>query len=379
MSYQSLRLFSLIRKTSLYIPLLLCVFSLPSFAENNQLSGVKQEIARQLAQLKNQKHKESELQQALKSQETSIGRLTQEMRKLQKDINQYNRKITQLRSQITELEKQNASKQTLLATLIQAQYKQGKSNDLKLFFDTDTPANKDRLAMYAKSIQNNIATLIASIKTSQTTLNKQQQTLEKLNQNRQKELINKQTQHRHIIIERKKRQYTLSALKSKVKQNQSYISNLKKNEKELKQKLALVSRHQVKMHGLRTLKYKLPWPVIGHITHSFGQTQTGELKWKGLVINKEAGSTVKAIADGKIIFADWLRGYGLLLVIDHGAGDMSLYGYNQTLLKQVGDYVRQNDKIALVGDSGGQSQNALYFEIRRKGNPVNPRYWLEKR
>ena len=97
-----------------------------------------------------------------------------------------------------------------------------------------------------------------------------------------------------------------------------------------------------------------------------------------MVIGKASGSKVNAVYPGKVIFADWLRGYGLMLAIDHGKGDMTFYGYNQTLLKKVGDSVQANEAIALVGDSGGQSQSGLYFEIRRKGTPTNPRTWLKK-
>jgi len=97
-----------------------------------------------------------------------------------------------------------------------------------------------------------------------------------------------------------------------------------------------------------------------------------------MVIAQSSGRQVKSIYSGKVVFADWLRGYGLMMVIDHGKGDMSFYGYNQTLLKKVGDNVRASEPIALVGDSGGQERSALYFEIRRKGAPTNPKSWLKK-
>ena len=116
----------------------------------------------------------------------------------------------------------------------------------------------------------------------------------------------------------------------------------------------------------------------GSVLHNYGTKQRGELRWKGMVIAKDSGSKVNAVYPGKVIFADWLRGYGLMLAIDHGKGDMTFYGYNQTLLKKVGDTVQANEAIALVGDSGGKSRSGLYFEIRRKGTPTNPRTWLKK-
>lgn len=103
----------------------------------------------------------------------------------------------------------------------------------------------------------------------------------------------------------------------------------------------------------------------------------GELRWKGIVIESPAGATVKAIAPGRVVLADRLQGYGLIVVIDHGKGDMSLYGYNQSLLVKRGQLVQAGEKIAEVGNSGGQDQNALYFEIRRRGKAINPSPWLK--
>jgi septal ring factor EnvC (AmiA/AmiB activator) len=118
------------------------------------------------------------------------------------------------------------------------------------------------------------------------------------------------------------------------------------------------------------------WPVNGSLIHRFGEQLQGELRWKGIVISAREGSDVRAIADGRVILADWLQGYGLVVVIDHGKGDMSLYGYNQDALVSVGDQVRTGQAIAKVGNSGGQGQPSLYFEIRRQGQAVNPQPWL---
>ncbi|CAK8738051.1 Murein hydrolase activator EnvC [Sodalis praecaptivus] len=118
------------------------------------------------------------------------------------------------------------------------------------------------------------------------------------------------------------------------------------------------------------------WPVRGRTLHSFGEPQQGELRYKGLVITAPEGSEVKAIAAGRVLMVDWLQGYGLMVVIEHGKGDMSLYGYNQSALVNVGDQVKAGQPIALVGASGGQGTPSLYFEIRRQGQAVNPIPWL---
>ncbi|MGL5127509.1 MAG: peptidoglycan DD-metalloendopeptidase family protein [Aeromonas popoffii] len=123
----------------------------------------------------------------------------------------------------------------------------------------------------------------------------------------------------------------------------------------------------------------LRWPVQGPILISYGSPRTAELKWKGTLIGASEGTQVKAVAPGQVVYADWLDGFGMLLVIDHGRGYMSLYGHNQSLLRQVGQSVEQGEPVALVGDSGGQDRSGLYFEIRYQGEAINPTKWLAKR
>jgi len=129
--------------------------------------------------------------------------------------------------------------------------------------------------------------------------------------------------------------------------------------------------------GLKT-NGSLRWPVQGPILISYGSPRTAQLKWKGTLIGASEGTQVKAVAPGQIVYADWLDGFGMLLVIDHGRGYMSLYGHNQSLLRQVGQNVEQGEPVALVGDSGGQDRPGLYFEIRYQGEAINPTKWLAK-
>ena len=124
------------------------------------------------------------------------------------------------------------------------------------------------------------------------------------------------------------------------------------------------------------LRGTLPWPVRGALLAPYGAPR-GEsgLTWQGVLIGARPCEAVRSIHRGRVAYADWLRGFGLLLIIEHDGGFMSLYGHNQTLNGETGDWVESGDVIATVGDSGGNSQPALYFEIRRAGDPVNPARW----
>ena len=130
--------------------------------------------------------------------------------------------------------------------------------------------------------------------------------------------------------------------------------------------------------GLAKLKGTLLKPTQGRMRKLFGKRRQGQVRWKGVLFDGNSGSSVRAVHYGKVLFADWLRGFGLVTVIDHGQGYMSLYGHNQALLTQVGDSVDAGQTIALVGQSGGQSSPNLYFEIRHKGLAINPSEWIRR-
>jgi septal ring factor EnvC (AmiA/AmiB activator) len=127
-------------------------------------------------------------------------------------------------------------------------------------------------------------------------------------------------------------------------------------------------------------KGRLTWPVAGILRHDFGQPRAGgSVRWNGVVLAAPRGREVRSVYHGRVVFADWLAGMGLLVIVDHGEGYMSLYGYNETILKNAGDWVAPGDVLATVGDSGGQSDTGLYFEIRSQTLPVNPRRWVSRR
>jgi septal ring factor EnvC (AmiA/AmiB activator) len=179
---------------------------------------------------------------------------------------------------------------------------------------------------------------------------------------------------------KQERKNTLRAINKELLNSKQLLAKLVAEEENLVvalQRIATLSQQSAELVGLKKLKRKLSWPIKGKISHSFGSRKQGYLKWKGILLAAPVGKQVKAIHNGTVLFSDWLKGYGLVTVLDHGAGYMSLYGHNQALLKSVGDRVETGEPIALVGQSGGQSQSGLYFEIRRDGQAVNPKAWFK--
>jgi septal ring factor EnvC (AmiA/AmiB activator) len=182
-----------------------------------------------------------------------------------------------------------------------------------------------------------------------------------------------------------RRKALLADLKRKIADEGREVERLAAQEKDLSRLIAeltsILSDYPISSEDPFTAHSgRLTWPVAGTLLHDFGQPRAGgRLKWNGVVLAAPRGREVRSIYHGRVEFADWLAGMGLLIIVNHGEGYMTLYGYNETLLKNVGDWVAPGDVIASVGDSGGQPQAGLYFEIRKGTTPVNPRLWVTRR
>nr|WP_305909245.1 peptidoglycan DD-metalloendopeptidase family protein [Methylomarinum sp. Ch1-1]MDP4522145.1 peptidoglycan DD-metalloendopeptidase family protein [Methylomarinum sp. Ch1-1] len=183
---------------------------------------------------------------------------------------------------------------------------------------------------------------------------------------------------------RSERETLLVQMERQYSTKKSQLERLKSNEKELQQLIAALQRRSSDTIFQGTpdkpfaqLKGRLPWPLKGRMVKKFGSRRS-ESRWDGVLINAKEGADIHAVTRGRVVYADWLRGYGLLTIIDHGKGYMTLYAFNQSLYKAEGDWVEAGEVIASVGSSGGRSHPALYFGIRRKGKPVDPLRWCRK-
>ena len=187
-----------------------------------------------------------------------------------------------------------------------------------------------------------------------------------------------------LVAEQDKRRKILGQLQTDLQSRTTELTTLEQDQlrlQKLVQSLTLALQDFPQGDGqytsLRQLKGKLRWPVAGRITQPFGVKDAhGTLRTRGVLIATRAGSDVHAIASGRIAFSDWLRGFGLLLIIDHGKGYMSLYGQNRSLYKEVGEWVERGETVAAAGDSRGQTNAGLYLELRKDGKPFNPGRWF---
>ncbi|MDD1793611.1 peptidoglycan DD-metalloendopeptidase family protein [Enterovibrio sp. ZSDZ42] len=381
----NLRLLKTLRASALCTGALLCLLISPlSTASDEQLSGVKNEISRQEQQLSSSNKKLNSLQTALKKQEQSISGLAKQIRTSNATLSSLQQDIALLNKESQRLEQLKLGQMELLKELLNSQYRQGEHNQLNAILSGQDTNQLDRMTVYAERLSKARTDAINELAATDTELQLKRHTLTEQTEKQKTVLASLQADKSALEKEQRAQKKTANAIQRQISSDKSYLTELKDNEKRLKveleksAELARVAAEQakVKMDGLGKYKGKLQWPVKGKVLHSYGSAQSGQLRWNGMVISAKEGTEVKAAHDGTVVLSNWLRGYGLMVVIDHGKGDMSFYGYNQALLRNVGETVKAGDPVALVGNSGGQAFSGLYFEIRRKGNATNPSPWL---
>ncbi|WP_426578366.1 murein hydrolase activator EnvC [Xenorhabdus stockiae] len=409
----------------LFCALLFAFFCSGTFAnqisENkNQLKDIQQDIAEKEKSVKQQQKQRTELLSQLKEQEGTISEVGRSLHSTQLHLNKLGNEITSLTKNIQHLQMQQKEQRKRLASQLDAAFRQGNHPGLELLLNGPEAQRKERILAYYSYLNQAREETITKLQETTDKLN-QQKKLQQGKQNEQQTLLSSQKQQKQKMeVARTARQNTLTTLESALKKDQQNLAELRQNETRLRNKIVKAERDakaraereareaarvraqvaakqkqaqqkgssykptederalMARTGGLGRPAGQATWPVRGGVIHSFGETIQGELRWKGIVISAAEGTEVKAISDGRVLLADWLQGYGLVVVVEHGKGDMSIYGYNQSALVSVGQQVRAGQPIALVGSSGGQQQPSLYFEIRRQGRAVNPLPWLGK-
>lgn len=383
-----------------------------------QLKTLQQDIAEKEKSVQQQKQQRSSLLDQLKQQENTIAQASRSLRETQGTLTELDQEITHLTASIGKLQSKQSQQQDILSKQLDAAFKQGQHSGLQLILSGEESQRSERILAYFSYLNEARQKSIEALEQTRTNLSAEKKVLEQ-KKNQQKVLLDEQkTQQQKLEDARTARKKTLTSLEASLEKDQQGLAELKLNESRLRDQIAKAEREakaraereakeaarvreQVKAKEQQAKKtgssYKpseserslmartgglgrpggqAVWPVRGNVTHRFGEALQGELRWKGMVISAPEGSEVKAIADGRVLLADWLQGYGLVVVVEHGKGDMSLYGYNQSALVNVGAQVKAGQPIALVGTSGGQGEPSLYFEIRRQGQAVNPQPWL---
>ncbi len=366
-----------LNKYSYFIFFFLSGFSVCHAAEEGKkLENIRGEI-RQLSQSieKDQGYYKT-LQAELVKEEKLLGEIGSELHRLESKIQFENQQLSSLNQEKQRQLESLAETRSQLGSLVRSAYALGRQERIKLFLNQQDPEVLNRVINYydyfnRQRIQQIEAAnrLILQISESEEKIQIAKMDLESSHQLKKQQLKE---------FERAKQNRTrlVAELQQSIKGKKQTLSRLKEDEAALSQLLKSIKQQQMEQkQRFSSQKGKMSWPAKGYLKNLFGTVKAEGVKWDGVFITAEEGSEIKSIHHGKVAYADWLRGYGLLIIVDHGEGYMSLYGHNQSLFKEAGDQVEAGESIALVGNSGGQNKPGLYFSIRKKGKPTNPKKW----
>ncbi|EXF91308.1 peptidase M23 [Pseudomonas fluorescens HK44] len=410
----------------------------PAFADERaqtqqQLDATRQDIAELKKLLGKLQEEKSGVQKDLKGTETEMGKLEKQVDALQKELKKSESEIQRLDGEKKKLQSARIEQQRLIAIQARAAYQNGRQEYLKLLLNQQNPEKFARTLTYydylsqarleqlknfnetlrqLANVEKDIALQQAQLLVQKSSLDSQRDELDKVRQERQQVLakLNDDVKARDQKLQA--REQDQADLSKVLKTIEETLARQAREAEEARQK-ALIAQQEAEKKRLReaqaraeatdaprkpakpapgalvssagesfggpfaSARGKLPWPVDGRLLARFGETRGDDArtKWDGVMISASAGSQVHAVHGGRVVFADWLRGAGLLVILDHGNGFLSLYGHNQTLLKAAGDVVKAGESISTVGNSGGQDTPALYFAIRQQGHPSDPAQW----
>tara|TARA_R110002167_G_scaffold305579_1_gene509723 strand:- start:2928 stop:4061 length:1134 start_codon:yes stop_codon:yes gene_type:complete len=347
-------------------------------SRQSALKSIQAQINQQQNSLKDTSRQREKLIALLKSDEQAIAKAAKKVNQSQNSLAEVNVKINALDKQQIDLAKLKTSQQDTLSKQLSSAYLAGNHDYTKMMLNQQNPATVERMLAYYQFLNNARIKAIQQLKQTSIDLNKVKQQQVTAQQKLNALVIDQKQQALQLTKEQGQRQQTLTQLQRTLSSKGAELEQLQIEEASLKrivQQAMLAAKANPTMDGLVSQKAKLKWPTNGRVSKRFGSNRSGQIVWKGTVLSAPEGQNINAVASGKVIYADWLRGFGMVLVIDHGKGYMSLYGHAQTLLRQPGDMVKTGESIALVGRSGGQSEPGLYFEIRNKGKAVDPAYY----
>jgi septal ring factor EnvC (AmiA/AmiB activator) len=407
---------------------LMCLLS-PAFADDERAQTQKQKV---LSKLQEEK---AGVQKDLRTTETEMGKLEKQVEVLQKELKKTEGELQKLDGEKTGLNKARAEQQRLIAIQARAAYQSGRQEYLKLLLNQQHPEKFARTLTYydymsqarlaqlrsfnetlrqLAQVEKDIDLQQAQLLVQKSNLDSQTEELAKVRQERQQALAKLNQDYKARDQKLQARQQDQADLAKVLKTIEETLARQAREAEEARQKALVAAREAeekrrreaesvadkgddepaprrpVKAPGAMVssagvsyggpfaeARGKLPWPIDGRLLARFGEARGDDArtKWDGVMISASAGSQVRAVHGGRVVFADWLRGAGLLVILDHGNGYLSLYGHNQSLLKAAGDIVKAGEAISTVGNSGGQDTSALYFAIRQQGRPSDPAQW----
>ncbi len=354
----------------------------PREAKLNELRQTIEQLKGELGGIKGNR---DALLKELEESESKIGELNKKAKELEAKIDNNQAQLLELKREKEALASVKKQQQRQVAEQVNTAYRLGQQSHLKLILNQRDASLVARNLKYFDYVAAARAEQIAAANHTLERIEKIEPEMAAEQHSLVSNSTSLRTQQTALRAQHKERQSTLKKLQATITTKDQQLKASEKNQKRLQHLIERVVRvsgdleNPVKAQDINTLKGRLPWPTKGPIRHSYNsQRISGKVRWQGMVIGAPSDSPVKAIHHGRVVFSDYLRGHGLLVIVDHGHSMLSLYAHNKTLYKALGEWVNAGEVIAAVGNTGGQTQAGLYFELRHKGSPTNPHHWLKK-
>lgn len=358
----------------------------PLFAKGEQakLETLSKEISQLQKKLQVTRTERDKAAARLRAIELQSAKTRRSVQSLDKEIRLLGKELSKLYAQQKQLDDQRHRQAGQVAQELSAAYRLGREEPLKVLLNVENPEEIGRTLKYYEHIVKARGKILEDYQNTIRELDTVEQSL----LSKQNALADKKGQllavQQTLNDEKKQRSALLKDSRRQIKSEESRINKLNLERKQLESIIQALQKHVQNLkipdnQPFSQRRGKLPWPVKGRVGRSFGSARGSHLKWRGWLLNARDASPVKSIHHGRIVFSDYLRGQGLLVIVDHGDNYLSLYAHNQVLLKETGDWVHPGEIIAKVGNTGGLERSALYFEIRRKGKAVDPKRWLKPR
>jgi len=373
-----------------FTALLTCCLLQPLVADEKtqkekQLKALQSKIEKLKKTIHVKQDSKSRYTSQLRKIEGQIGDLSKKIRSTEKKINQRKKELKELRNTRKQHQKKLAKENDILAEQVYTAFTLGKQEKMKLLFSQQNAEFIQRNLVYYQYFSNARANLINNVQDNITQILATESRISLASQAMEKNRSTLKTQQSQLKKDGNKRKKVIGSLDKQLKKQGGHLSKLEDEAKELQNLLDSIEdilietpAPQLSNQAFATLRGKLAWPVKGKVRRLFGHTKPlSNLRWQGVIIQAPTGRHVKAVSHGRVAFADWLRGLGNLIIIDHGNSYLSLYGHNESLFKSAGEWVEPGDIIGSIGNSGGQEKPGLYFEIRKKGKPQNPTKWCK--
>ncbi|MDT8404426.1 murein hydrolase activator EnvC family protein [Sulfuriflexus sp.] len=351
-----------------------------------KLVKLKETITTLQGTLKRDRSKHGKLQAQLRHAEKAIGGLIRQIDIIDRKLTQQKKRMQGLQGERQTLWTDLARQRRVLAGQIRSAYAMGRQEYMKLLLNQQDPSVMGRTLVYYDYLNRARTARIRAIDESVTRLERievditeQTARLERTRQEQlqQKLKLEKSRSERAGVLARLDKQ--IQGREEKLQLYQADAKQLEHLMEGLREALADVPANAGERKPFKSRRGDMRLPVKGRITGSFGaQRRAGGPRWQGVMIRAARGTEVQTVSHGRVAFADWLRGFGLMVIVDHGDGYMSLYGHNDSLFVETGDWVENGEVVATVGNSGGQKHAGLYFEIRADGKPTNPLRWCKR-